>query len=218
MGAATFKTRKLPNRQVTERAARARDRCGKDASQASGRECQRLNGAACRRALTAEGALRTPRNASADRRGRQNLENVKLKIDQKVVYIVSDPISETGGAVGLQSSLAPDGAMAKVAEMSELLFPEALSDFPELSSDVAWPVAGGKNGVRAVANRRHANLASSNRLAVDVCEANVVRWREASKAPVNPQRSGVLRTYADEVEHCPQGRGFPCGWEGESCL
>jgi dihydroxy-acid dehydratase len=45
----------------------------------------------------------------------QNLETVKFNRDQKVVFPVSNPISPTGGVVGLKGSLAPDGAIVKVA-------------------------------------------------------------------------------------------------------
>jgi dihydroxy-acid dehydratase len=47
---------------------------------------------------------------------------VKFNKDQKVVYPVSHPISPTGGVVGLQGSLAPDGAIVKVAGMAKLQF------------------------------------------------------------------------------------------------
>lgn len=53
---------------------------------------------------------------------KQNLEKVKFNADQKVVYPVSQPISPTGGVVGLQGSLAPDGAIVKVAGMTKLKF------------------------------------------------------------------------------------------------
>jgi dihydroxy-acid dehydratase len=53
---------------------------------------------------------------------KQNLEKVKFNRDQKVVYPVSTPLSPTGGVVGLQGSLAPDGAIVKVAGMTELQF------------------------------------------------------------------------------------------------
>ena len=52
----------------------------------------------------------------------QNLENVKFNKNQKVVYPVSNPISPTGGVVGLKGSLAPDGAIVKVAGMTKLQF------------------------------------------------------------------------------------------------
>ncbi|MCL4768430.1 MAG: dihydroxy-acid dehydratase [Hyphomicrobiaceae bacterium] len=53
---------------------------------------------------------------------KQNLEGVKFNAGQKVVYPVSNPISPTGGVVGLEGSLAPDGAIVKVAGMKKLQF------------------------------------------------------------------------------------------------
>jgi dihydroxy-acid dehydratase len=53
---------------------------------------------------------------------KQNLENVKFNTNQRVVYPVSKPISPTGGVVGLMGSLAPDGAIVKVAGMTKLKF------------------------------------------------------------------------------------------------
>jgi dihydroxy-acid dehydratase len=52
----------------------------------------------------------------------QNLENVKFNYDQKVVFPVSSPISPTGGVVGLKGTLAPDGAIVKVAGLKTLKF------------------------------------------------------------------------------------------------
>ncbi|MFN3868666.1 MAG: dihydroxy-acid dehydratase [Hyphomicrobiaceae bacterium] len=52
----------------------------------------------------------------------ENLENVKFDTEQTVVRSVSNPISPTGGVVGLKGSLAPDGAMVKVAGMKNLQF------------------------------------------------------------------------------------------------
>jgi dihydroxy-acid dehydratase len=52
----------------------------------------------------------------------QNLENVEFNRDQKVVYPVSNPLSPTGGVVGLKGTLAPDGAIVKVAGSKTLKF------------------------------------------------------------------------------------------------
>jgi len=48
----------------------------------------------------------------------ENLESVKFNDNQSVVYPVSRAISSTGGVVGLRGSLAPDGAIVKVAGMA----------------------------------------------------------------------------------------------------
>src|ERR1700749_1918372 len=45
----------------------------------------------------------------------ENLEGVKWRGDQDVIRPVSKPLSPTGGVVGLWGSLAPDGAIVKVA-------------------------------------------------------------------------------------------------------
>jgi hypothetical protein len=110
--------------------------------------------------------------------------------------------------------------------MTELPFPEP-----------AWAFDG--KDLQAVAERGDADLrigiggqrpkrrrlkggrcmgAVAVRLDLYACEADVVRWREAWKAPVNPHQSGVLRTYADQFERARKGAVSPCGWEGESCL
>ncbi|MGQ0673427.1 MAG: dihydroxy-acid dehydratase [Hyphomicrobium sp.] len=51
-----------------------------------------------------------------------NLASVTFNTEQKVVYPVSNPISPTGGVVGLAGSLAPDGAIVKVAGLKTLQF------------------------------------------------------------------------------------------------
>ncbi len=50
----------------------------------------------------------------------ENLADVVLPSDQKVVMPVSQAISPTGGLVGLRGNLAPDGAIVKVAGLSHL--------------------------------------------------------------------------------------------------
>ena len=46
---------------------------------------------------------------------RENLEGVVWRDDQEVIRPASRPLSPTGGVVGLRGSLAPDGAIVKVA-------------------------------------------------------------------------------------------------------
>ena len=53
---------------------------------------------------------------------KQNLEKVRFNTNQNVVYPTSNPLSKTGGVVGLKGSLAPDGAIVKIAGMKTLKF------------------------------------------------------------------------------------------------
>ena len=53
----------------------------------------------------------------------ENLEDIVHDTKaQKIIYSTSKPISKTGGVVGLQGNLAPDGAIVKVAGMKSLEF------------------------------------------------------------------------------------------------
>ncbi|MEZ5930098.1 MAG: dihydroxy-acid dehydratase [Parvularculaceae bacterium] len=52
----------------------------------------------------------------------ENLEGVVFDTSQKVIRPVTNPITPTGGVVGLRGSLAPDGAIVKVAGMKNLKF------------------------------------------------------------------------------------------------
>ena len=52
----------------------------------------------------------------------ENLASVTFNTNQKVVYPVSNPLSPTGGVVGLKGSLAPEGAIVKVAGLKKLQF------------------------------------------------------------------------------------------------
>ncbi len=52
----------------------------------------------------------------------ENIEEITWNPDQKVIYDVKTPITPTGGVVGLKGSLAPLGAIVKVAGMERLQF------------------------------------------------------------------------------------------------
>ena len=52
----------------------------------------------------------------------ENLKSVKWNPHQDVVRSADKPITVTGGVVGLKGNLAPEGAIVKVAGMSELKF------------------------------------------------------------------------------------------------
>ena len=52
----------------------------------------------------------------------ENLADVEFPTDQKVVYPTDNPLSPTGGVVGLRGNLAPEGAIVKVAGMKVLEF------------------------------------------------------------------------------------------------
>ena len=52
----------------------------------------------------------------------ENIEEITWNPDQKVFYDVSKPLTPTGGVVGLKGSLAPEGAIVKVAGMERLEF------------------------------------------------------------------------------------------------
>ncbi len=49
----------------------------------------------------------------------EELDQVEREADGRVIYPASTPLSPTGGVVGLQGNLAPDGAIVKIAGMDE---------------------------------------------------------------------------------------------------
>ena len=53
---------------------------------------------------------------------RENLQDVKFNTNQDVIRSFDNPLSPTGGVVGLKGNLAPDGAIVKVAGMNNLIF------------------------------------------------------------------------------------------------
>ncbi|WP_424967062.1 dihydroxy-acid dehydratase [Dinoroseobacter sp. S375] len=49
----------------------------------------------------------------------EELDKVALEADGRVIYPVDKPLSTTGGVVGLEGNLAPEGAIVKIAGMTE---------------------------------------------------------------------------------------------------
>ena len=52
----------------------------------------------------------------------ENIDQVTWNPDQKVIYDAKTPITPTGGVVGLRGTLAPEGAIVKVAGLHHLQF------------------------------------------------------------------------------------------------
>lgn len=52
----------------------------------------------------------------------ENLKDIKFPDKQDVVSRIETPISTTGGVVGLKGNLAPDGAIVKIAGMTDQVF------------------------------------------------------------------------------------------------
>ncbi|WP_294352508.1 dihydroxy-acid dehydratase [uncultured Sphingomonas sp.] len=72
--------------------------------------------------LLAEGLLQGDCLTVTGRTLAENIDQVTWNPDQKVIYDAKTPITPTGGVVGLRGSLAPDGAIVKVAGMHRLQF------------------------------------------------------------------------------------------------
>lgn len=73
----------------------------------------------------------------------ENLEGVTFDENQKVMYPVSNPITPTGGVVGLKGNLAPDGGIVKVAGMEMLKFTGPARCFD--SEEEAFEAVSNKN-------------------------------------------------------------------------
>jgi len=53
---------------------------------------------------------------------KENLKGIKFNLKQKVMRSYKNPLSPTGGVVGLKGNLAPEGAIVKVAGLKKLQF------------------------------------------------------------------------------------------------
>ena len=72
--------------------------------------------------LLAEGLLHGDCLTVTGRSLAENIDEVTWNPDQKVIYDARTPITSTGGVVGLKGSLAPDGAIVKIAGLRTLAF------------------------------------------------------------------------------------------------
>ena len=72
--------------------------------------------------LLAEGLLHGDCLTVTGRTLGENIDEVTWNPDQKVIYDAKAPITPTGGVVGLRGTLAPNGAIVKVAGMARLQF------------------------------------------------------------------------------------------------
>ena len=74
------------------------------------------------KSLLAEGLLHGECMTVTGKTLGENIDQITWNPDQKVIYPATAPITPTGGVVGLRGTLAPDGAIVKVAGMDRLAF------------------------------------------------------------------------------------------------
>ncbi len=74
------------------------------------------------KSLLAEGLLHGDCMTVTGKTLSENIDEVTWNPNQKVIYDAKTPITPTGGVVGLRGSLAPNGAIVKVAGMHRLQF------------------------------------------------------------------------------------------------
>jgi dihydroxy-acid dehydratase len=74
------------------------------------------------KSLLSEGLLNGDCMTVTGRTLAENIDEIIWNPDQKVIYPATKPLSPTGGVVCLRGSLAPDGAIVKVAGMTRLEF------------------------------------------------------------------------------------------------
>tara|TARA_X000000368_G_scaffold414759_1_gene405200 strand:+ start:23 stop:1735 length:1713 start_codon:yes stop_codon:yes gene_type:complete len=72
-----------------------------------------------------------------------NVKDVEVPTNQDVIYPINKPISKTGGVVGLKGSLAPEGAIVKIAGLQKLQFKGSAICF-EREEDALSAVLEGK--------------------------------------------------------------------------
>ena len=73
----------------------------------------------------------------------EELERIEFPVDQDIVRSVKTPISKTGGVVGLRGNVAEDGAIVKIAGVSNLRFRGVARCFDGEESAYEAVVSGG---------------------------------------------------------------------------
>ncbi|MDA9708810.1 dihydroxy-acid dehydratase, partial [Alphaproteobacteria bacterium] len=74
---------------------------------------------------------------------KENLENIVFPNDQKVIRNINNPITKTGGVVGLKGNIAEEGAIVKVAGMTKLVHKGPARVFD--SEEAAYEAVQNKN-------------------------------------------------------------------------
>ena len=74
---------------------------------------------------------------------KENLENIVFPDDQKVIRNIKNPITKTGGVVGLKGNIALEGAIVKVAGMTRLVHKGPARVFD--SEEAAYEAVQNKN-------------------------------------------------------------------------
>ena len=69
--------------------------------------------------LAKEGLLHLECMTASGKTLGESLDEIKGEADGRVIYHIGSPITKTGGVVSLKGNLAPDGAIVKVAGMTE---------------------------------------------------------------------------------------------------
>jgi dihydroxyacid dehydratase/phosphogluconate dehydratase len=124
----------------------------------------------------------------------ENLKNVKWNPHQDVVRSADKPIIVTGGVVGLKGNIAPEGAIVKVAGMSNLKFTGPARCFDREEDAIAL---------------RDGDLieidAEIGALNVKLTDAELAERKTKWRPRATNHRSGALWKYAQQVEPAIDG-------------
>ena len=119
----------------------------------------------------------------------ENLAGVVLPEDQDVIRPTSNPLSPTGGVVGLKGSLAPQGAIVKIAGLTDLRFrgPARCFDSEELCF--------------AAVSRREYREGEVLRVPEGVLCTLDIRFREAPRVRARVRTPEMLLASGDPQNH-----------------